>query len=335
MRSMTRHRGFSLIELLVVTGLISILLALTIPAVQAAREAARGAACSNNLRQIGLAIHAYHGQSNAFPPAATVSVNPLYDGFFSVQCRILPFMEQANLFNAINMRLGTYPPETAFGLGLLSQSEVTAFETNKTVSQSSLSTFLCPSDAGAYSIAGSNYRGNTGVGPYGGTSAEYADSGNGLFPEIGFVTMARVPDGLSHTVAFSERVRGSGQPASPDAGRDLYPWRTFILSADDLLRQCRLTARPGSETFAYSGRWWFWTGRERTLYNHAQPPNGRIPDCVAGGSRTAMGMATARSRHPGGVNVLMGDGSLRFVSEGIAGNVWRGLGTRNGAELVD
>ena len=91
-----------------------------------------------------------------------------------------------------------------------------------------------------------------------------------------------------------------------------------MLSADDLLRQCRVSARPGAKSFVDSGRWWFWTGRERTLYSHAQVPNGRIPDCVAGGSRTAIGMATARSRHPGGVNALMGDGSIRFTKETIA-----------------
>ena len=153
-------------------------------------EAARWAQCASNLRQIGVAIHAYHAQYDAFPPSTSITVKPKYDGFFSVQCRLLPFVEQQALFNQVNFQLGTYPPETAFGWTFTSPSEVVAFQTNTTVSQATIAGFLCPSDAGAFLEAGSNYRGNAGVGPYGGTSAEYFDSGNGLFPEIGHVTAA-------------------------------------------------------------------------------------------------------------------------------------------------
>jgi prepilin-type processing-associated H-X9-DG protein len=110
----------------------------------------------------------------------------------------------------------------------------------------------------------------------------------------------------------------------------------FSVNADTLLQACQLSARAGNRLGnVMAGRTWFWTGREHTLYNHAQSPNGIIPDCTYGAALPGDGMATARSLHPSGVNVLMGDGSVRFCQEGIAQPVWRALGTRNGGELVD
>jgi prepilin-type processing-associated H-X9-DG protein len=184
---------------------------------------------------------------------------------------------------------------------------------------------------------GTNYRGNTGVGGYPVRSFLHPDSGNGIFQE-GVLTMpSQVADGLSHTVAFSERLRGSGgQPLSPD--RDYWVIRTGMYgSADDALASCRIAGRPqfNSAAFAQAGDHWFWEGLDRTFYTHAQVPNGIIPDCLQGALKTPPGVSTARSRHFGGVNALMGDGSVRFVAETIATAVWRGLGTRNGRELVD
>ena len=188
----------------------------------------------------------------------------------------------------------------------------------------------------AFLAAGCNYRGNAGVGPAGGTSAEHPDSGNGIFPEHEYVSSARVIDGLSHTAAFSERVRGSGTSDLPNPYRDFYGADFTVYTADTSVLVCRLAAHStNASVFQSSGKWWFWTGRERTLYNHAQIPNGATPDCIHGKVTTAMAMATARSLHPGSVNVLMGDGSVRAVSQSVNVNVWRGLGTRNGGELVD
>jgi prepilin-type processing-associated H-X9-DG protein len=167
-------------------------------------------------------------------------------------------------------------------------------------------------------------------------SAEYPDSGNGLFLEQGLTRPSSVPDGLSHTAMYSERLRGSGGPdVNPD--RDSFGLLVLVLTADDLILAARAAARQGSLSgyFTDQGRYWFWTGRERTLYNHAQAPNGMVPDAISMNIMTARGMATARSNHPGGVNALMADGSVRFVSETISQAVWRGLGTRNGRELVD
>lgn len=325
------RRGFTLIELTVVVGIVCLLIALLLPAVQSAREAARRSQCQSNLHQIGLALHGYHESNNTFPPALT-GIHAWYFGLFSIQVRLLPYLDNAPLFNSINFILGTHPPDS-YGVPLDS-TERAANSVNVTAYQTSLAIFLCPSDARAFGPA-NNYRGNVGVGPTKHTTAEYPDSGNGMFPEIVMVNAAHVIDGLSHTVAFSERLRGTGSSSSPDPERDAYAISFELFTADQLIQGCRIAPRNGFRPFVASGNWWFWTGRERTLYSHTQEPNGTVPDCLSGSSVTADGMATARSLHLGGVNALMADGSGRFILETIARPVWRGLGTRDGSELVD
>jgi len=327
-----------MIEVLVVTGIISILTALLVPAVQSAREAARRARCQNNLHQFGLAVHSYHDSNGCFPPAVTTlmrSNGPTYGGLYSIHTRLLPSLELGNLFNSINFETGTWPIDTLYSSPTQAQVELDL--SNWTSMNTCISLFLCPADAGPYQATGNNYRGNAGVGSFWAVSVEYPDSGNGLFPEIGTIRMSQVPDGLSHTVAFSERLQGSAGPrahASPE--RDAFQQVGIDSTADDLLATCRLSARPtNDQTYRRTGKWWFWTGREYTLYNHAQAPNGIVPDCTHGGTLPATGMWTARSNHFGGVNALMGDGSARFVSETISTAIWRGFGTRNGGELVD
>jgi prepilin-type processing-associated H-X9-DG protein len=146
------------------------------------------------------------------------------------------------------------------------------------------------------------------------------------------VSPPQVADGLSNTVAFSERVKGSGGSVL-DPRRDVYTRRGIANTADQILMACRLSARQGvRDGYTISGDYWFWAGRERTLYNHAQTPNGSVPDCSYGGITPAIDMATARSFHQGGVHVLMCDGSVRFASNGVSLAAWRALGTRNGGD---
>lgn len=334
----SRCRAFTLIELLVVFGVISILCALLLPAVQGAREASRRSQCVNNLRQIGLAIHAYHESNGCFPitviPIQTHNLD--YGGFYSVHTRLTPYLDQGVLYNAINFTIGTWAPEFVCG-GPAYPWRFAINAANATAMETSLSVFLCPSDEGPFRETGNNYRGCQGVGPHYGTYAEFPDSGNGLFPMEGPITAARVPDGLSHTVAFSERLRGSGDHSRFSPERDVYQYHEEPHTADDQVMSCRIVARPANIPLGFisSGKWWFHTGMERTLFNAAQVPNGRVPDCLLCAAAHGIGMATARSRHSGGVNVLMGDGSVRFVRETIALDVWRGLATRNGQELVD
>lgn len=331
-----RH-GFSLIELLVVLSVVCVLLGLLLPAVQSAREAARRATCANNLRQIGIALAAYEASEHCFPPSLTdPHHDALYGGYYAVHCRLLPYLEQKVLYDAINFDIGTWPDN---GYKFALRGEHAALNpANQTVRSTSVAVFLCPSDSsGAYQDTGTNYRGNAGVGPHYSTKAEHPDSGNGVFPEIGFVRPGMVQDGLSHTVAFSERSRGSGVTGSCDLRRDVLGYLGIVSDADDVLLACRIAARNSSLTDAFvaSGQYWFWPGRQNTHYTHAQQPNGPVPDCTYGGGVIHADMATARAEHPGGVHALMADGSTRFVAETIDNRVWRAFGTRSGRELVD
>ena len=338
MCSRRERSGVTLIEVLVVLGIISLLIGLLLPAVQSAREAARRTRCANNLRQLGLAITGYHNSFDCLPMSITNVAGSNYRGFYSIFTRMLPYLDLQNLYSSANFSAGTLPLET---LGVpsstLSKLGATAINSmNVTIYRTALDVLLCPSDSTPPSTAPSNYRGNVGVGPGLRLSAEYPDSGNGFLSEIDVIRINMIVDGMSHTVAFSERITGTGRPQTYSPGRDSFGLPVLVFSANNLLQGCSIAARTNnSNIFAYNGFWWFWTGRERTLYNHAQAPNGRVPDCIQGATFTATGMATARSLHPGGVNVLMGDGSTRFVAESISTAVWRGLGTRNGRELVD
>lgn len=329
-------RGFTLIELLVTIAIISILIGLLLPAVQSAREAARATQCRGNLRQVGIAISNYVVVYDSFPVTTCTDnrLRPWVDCYYSVHARILPYLEQTALFNAINFEAGTLPPESSASSGPNGPGSAAI---NATVSRVGIRTFLCPSDGGAFGSSGTNYRASVGVGPMPLTMPESPDSGNGFFESCGLTRPSSIPDGLSHTAAFSERSRGTGNAAMPGAGRDYWQSLGFVRTADEVLQYCRVLGRPSNQSvYANGGAWWFWTGRERTMYDHAQPPNGVVPDCLGTGA-VAMnpGMATARSFHPGGVNVLMGDGSVRFTIDAIDPKVWRGLGTRNGGELVE
>jgi type II secretory pathway pseudopilin PulG len=220
--------GFTLIELLAVIGITSIVIGLLLPAVQLSREAARRAQCLNNLRQLGIAINAYHGDFGAFPTRVTIKHYsapgvmdaPFYCGLYSIHSRLLPYLDQLPLFNSVNFDVGTWPTDS-----LNARPSSTALSlnlANATAMQTQVEIFLCPSDSGQLERMGNNYRGNVGVGPAYGTSARKPDSGNGLFPEIGLTTMSQVPDGLSHTAAFSERLRGSGDVGHLQPARDIY-----------------------------------------------------------------------------------------------------------------
>ncbi len=333
---MNARRGFTLIELLAVLGIISILIGLLLPAVQAAREASRRLQCQNNLRQLGLAVQAYVGIHQAFPPATTNGAVTHYGGFFSIHVHLLPYVERTAIYDSVNFVLGTWPTTALLFSVKGMPFEQTANAAAATAMNQQISTFLCPSDAGQFASTGNNYRGNVGVGPGYGVTTELPDSGNGIFNEVEIVRISQVPDGLSHTALLSERLRGSGLASGFDPRRDLYQTMAPIVTADGALKACRIAARPGNTVGStVMGSIWFWTGRDNTLYTHTQNPNGRIPDCANGGALPQQDMSTARSNHPGGVNAAMCDGSVRFFQETISIPVWRAFGTRNGGEIVD
>ncbi len=331
--------GFTLIESLVVVSIIGLLVALVLPAVQSAREAARRAQCVNNLKQIGIALHNYEASNRSFPLNWR---NPRIDPVrglphviaghpYSALTRLLAHLDQQPLFASINFSVETYP---------INYGDAFPFPANQTAYQTTLAVFLCPSDgASSPTTYGCNYRGNYGVGPFPATAPETYDSGNGFYSFPGVLGPQSFPDGLAHTVAYSERLRGTGEGSgllapARDFGNILVMYDCDMRSADYALRCSQLAATRNFPSFRMAGFTWFYGDFECASYNHAQEPNGRIPDAIDT-SGTYAGIATARSLHPGGVNSLMADGSVRFVKESIARQVWRGLGTRNGDELVE
>jgi prepilin-type processing-associated H-X9-DG protein len=292
--------------------------------------------CANNLRQVGLALQRYIADFDCVPPSCTTTVDPVlekvhYRGMYSVHTRLLPYLELNVLYHEINYGTGTCPPDT-WKWGSKSDQERWMLAQNTTAARSKVVGFLCPSDA-ARLEPGCNYRINEGVGPWHLRTLRYHDSGNGLFEGFQVVGPSYVPDGMSHTAAWGERLLGSGDPERGVPARDAYEKHGPAYDADQLLLQCRAAGVKLNDTYPWMGRWWFWAGRERTHYTHAQTPNGTIPDCLTPTCETAPGMATARSHHPGGVNVGMADGSVRFVSSTIGTAAWRAMGTRNGGEI--
>ena len=307
---MLRKKGFTLIELLVVIAIIAVLIGLLLPAVQKVREAASRIKCSNNLKQLGLALHNYEGANKTFPQAR----NP-YPLVHSGLSRLLPFVEQENLQRLCDY---TTPPTSP---------------TNVTASQTKVPMFLCPSDSisgqvPGYPDFGTNYVANNGSGTVGyGLIA----SGDGIFTQSP-IKVADVADGLSNTVAMSESVMGTGTvPIGIPTDR-----RTIATSVLEVPGGTDPTpATCGSAAGAWSakrGAKWIDGHYGNSLYNHYYTPNPNTWDCGNGSHNK--GLSTARSWHAGGVNVLLLDGSVRFVRDSIDLATWRGLSTRAGDEVI-
>jgi prepilin-type N-terminal cleavage/methylation domain-containing protein len=364
--------GFTLVELLVVIAIIGVLVALLLPAVQAAREAARRTQCVNNLKQMGLAAANHESAKGYFPPGRLLpdwqegggsytnylGVKPTHHtGFYSVHIWLLPYMEQTVVFNMIDFKIaqvkqmtGTTPPNP----------HLRAYSTAQGL-------FICPSDP--YSeriISENNYRSNFGgstpaggarsAGIYQARSTDPWDcAGNGAF-SIGKqgLKAKTYTDGLSKTAFFSERTKGtandesSALPEKSDmvtsASRPTEP-----VATDKFFQEClAYTPRVDSYNFMAAGRWppgddwsngWPFAGYDATQYNHVAPPNWAGYDC---GSISAIpdtphefAIVAARSQHAGSVVTAFGDGHTAIISDSIDLAIWRALGSRNGDEAIE
>jgi prepilin-type processing-associated H-X9-DG protein len=316
--------AFTLIELLVIVGVITILAALMLPAAQTAREAARRIACARNLGQLILATHTFASSHGGFPGAVSGN-NPLPDGHAnntSLHCALLPHMEQSQLYNAINFEL----PCITFSD--LAQGHATA-------ARQSLSVLLCPSDPGGRPApyGRNSYLGNIGLddgrvesGPI--PTVWRDESGAFVFGKK-ILSLAEFPDGLSNTIAFSEKPIGTGSHGSYSPFRD---WVDFFgpFGPEQWVFACS-NLRPDDLRRANlnGGCTWFLSGGSCTLFYTTVPPGSPIPDCGNLMMYYGEGVFAARSYHPGGVNAAMADGSVRWFSSGIALQTWRSLGTRN------
>lgn len=327
--------GFTLVECLVVLSVIGVLLAILIPAVQSARESARLTTCQNNLRQVGIALADHHSSLGRFPGGVKLSTyhggQPFAAGpGFSAGAQLLRFMEQSPLFNSLNLL------DVSIAPGVWDWSTALSI-TNTTALATPLACFRCPSDA-AWTTPGCNYRACTGAQPFA-IESSLSEGGGGAFPPLTLTNAASFLDGLSATVGFSERLTGENDVGGPS--RNVYnrPKQGPIpLAPDAYLSLCESGGSIGP-SFKQTGRYWLASGLEETLYNHVMGPNAQVFDCTRLPPNLALGTMdsaalSARSRHPGGVNVLCMDGSLHFIKNPVALAVWRAVATRAGGEVV-
>lgn len=338
-RLKNRNVGFTLVELLVVIAIIGILIALLLPAVQAAREAARRMQCTNNLKQIGLALHNYESSHKSFPIGWNGLMHPTVPTTFrwSYLAYILPFIEQANTLSRLDTSLTLYPP----GPGQAPRPEHVSTIMTK------IATYLCPSDrfeyvsspTGVVDSAPTNYVACMGTGVN--ALSDLSDDGtmdaraDGMFCSVAWRRMADCTDGLSNTALCSESLLGpGGADAASSAWPDPQTYMALVVPVQQVTVANCDQPKPGSiNRFPASrGRVWAGQGYENTVYNHFFTPNTTRYDCYFWVNN---GFKAARSRHPGGVNVLMGDGSVRFVSQTIALATWRAIASRAGGEVLE
>jgi prepilin-type N-terminal cleavage/methylation domain-containing protein/prepilin-type processing-associated H-X9-DG protein len=327
-----RRRGFTLIELLVVIAIMAVLIALLLPAVQAAREAARRIQCTNNLKQIGLALHNYEGSNNIFPPGRCG-----YPYLWSSLAQMLPYMEGNTLFNTINF---AFPSETGNA----------PYPANLTAESAAIPAFLCPSDGTTRVLAnfgGTNYVSCAGTGTLNNGNFNVVSGAplpDGVFWNTSNIRIAGITDGLSNTVGFSETIMGNNISTTPGTSPPQDPHRQFALfnTSETLLTfppsvfllpsfsipQCATPDQWAGDR----GREWSRGSFIMASYNHFYTPNNANPDCTDAGRNAAV--TAPRSNHPGGVNSLCCDGHVQFVKDSIAVTTWRALSTRAGGEVI-
>ena len=348
--------GFTLIELLVVIAIIAILIALLLPAVQQAREAARRTQCKNNLKQLGLALHNYHDVYGKFCMGKggtgwTANYSGNW-GRLSGLVPLLPYIEQANLYNNIQtaqttggLYNGGWPaggPEPWVDRYLPWRTQIPAF--------------VCPSD-GIVDQSWADGKSTIGKTNYGFSAGDSIVRGQnnmnprGMFGANRCFGIADAQDGSSNTIMMAELVRTQSL-------RDVLGGTAIVAGTDANPQLCRQAVDPndaavfatGVELRGWAGDRWCDSNISMTGINTVLPPNS--PRCAADGWDGRWGIYSSQSRHTGGVQVLLGDGSVRFVSENIdSGNqnapdvdangggrspygVWGALGSRSGRETI-
>lgn len=299
----SHHRAFTLIEVLVVVAVIGLLVALLLPAVQSAREAARRAQCVNNMKQIGLGIDSHVTATGTYPPGGS---SPYGTGSFLVP--ILPYMEQAALYNSLNMS----DKSVHFLIN----------NNNETVLAMMPTTLMCPSES---SDPSNRYQRTT----YAGNAGSLLDQGvfsNSIGPPL---SPRDISDGLSQTVSVAEWRSGGGTKESPDRLGSV-----FIIKpagGADFTQACEDVQLVGAKVYqGGKGASWLGKGLGASQYTHILPPN--RPSCVQ--LSLNLNATTAGSYHPGGANVLLLDGGVHFVKDSVDRGTWSAYGTGAARDMV-
>jgi prepilin-type N-terminal cleavage/methylation domain-containing protein/prepilin-type processing-associated H-X9-DG protein len=332
------RRGFTLIELLVVIAIIAVLIALLLPAVQAAREAARRMQCVNNLKQMSLAVMNYEGANGVLPPTSEYIPSGARSNDFSMKARILPYMEQTAAWNSLNTSFTSNTPQ------------------NFTAYTMQVKPFLCPSDGNVpvgtitqngvtAQVAYTSYPNNIGT-IYNNPSCCNIDGPGYLLANNGYgptVTLSTITDGTSNTAIWSEWVRGMNQNSSGGAHQlyvaDQIFHDTLTTPLPTLVNLCQTstTTWPAGTTPPSDNKGYSWLNDVCGVggcYSHIMNPNKKACFHSGQGYHTIYTIIGVSSFHPGGVNVGMLDGSVRFVKDSVNQYTWWAISTKAGGEVV-
>lgn len=352
------RKGFTLVELLVVIAIIGILVGLLLPAVQAAREAARRMSCSNNMKQLGLAVHNYESTFRMAPRLATQGIttwgqDASWNGF-SPHCQILPYIEQANVYNQINFQDHlnddsryphyAYRPPTWNGAGTKTTPRpgLAGALTCQQLGGTKVPAFLCPSDPPYGDQA---WTSNNNYGFSSGSCLGWNGAGgdrNGFFQRQRNTGFNDVIDGLSNTIMIGEFVKGDASGSTFTRAGDFatvampsgFPFKNWTEA--QLTQYGQLTA-SGAGQNSEGGNFWFAPGHYNTAINTLAPPNwqfnsGSIDTGCMGCQGDHDGVFPTRSRHTGGAMHTMGDGSVQFISSSVSVLTYQALGSAKGGD---
>lgn len=315
-----KKAGFTLVELLVVISIIALLIGLLLPAIQSVRESSRRMACSNNLKQFGIAIHNYESVNRKFPPGNSGS---LWSNGISVHAKLLEFLEESYLKSKVDFSV----PYNHIN--------------NNEARMQSVSIFLCPSDSSNNldkNLGGkNNYYANAGTNIMAGSPPNDPSDPNfnlpppnGVFFRDSKIKVGNITDGLTHTAAFCEKITGDGNNNISTEKSDTFRPGAFPSNPDEAMNNCLSfnTSDLTKQGVSNVGVPWLWAYHSTTIYYHTSSPNTR--SCMYPPGRI---MTTANSQHKNGLNIVLCDSSVHFISENIDLSIWRAYGTRDGREI--